>query len=46
MALFGFGKQKENKDKNSCCGGNCTPEIIQQAEQENHFTGASCIIQI
>lgn len=30
--MFGFGKKKETKEA-YCCGGNCTPETMAQAEQ-------------
>lgn len=33
MAFFGFGKKKEEvKKTNCCCGGNCNPETMSQAE--------------
>lgn len=36
MALFGFGKKKEEKKTkmNCCCNGNCTPEVMEQAERK------------
>lgn len=33
MALFGFGKKREEVTKTDCCcEGNCTPEKTEQAE--------------
>ena len=33
MALFGLGKKKEEvKKTDCCCGGNCNPETMSQAE--------------
>lgn len=33
MALFGFGKKKEEtKETDCCCGGNCNAETMAQAE--------------
>lgn len=33
MALFGFGKKKEEVRENGCCGGgNCNAETMAQAE--------------
>ncbi len=37
MALF--GKKKDNNENSCCCGNNCTPETMQQAEQEKQLTG-------
>ena len=33
MALFRLGKKKAEKE-NCCCGGNCTAETMEQAENE------------
>lgn len=32
MALFGFGKKKEETKENCCCGGKCNGETMAQAE--------------
>ena len=36
--MFGFGK-KEDKKETCCCGGNCTPEAMAQAEQTKSAGG-------
>ncbi|MBQ4523210.1 MAG: TM0996/MTH895 family glutaredoxin-like protein [Lachnospiraceae bacterium] len=43
MALFGIGKKKEEKKSNGCCGSNCTPEVMNQAEKEKQFTGVKIL---
>jgi len=32
MALFGFGKKKEEVQPGCCCGGNCNSETMASAE--------------
>ncbi len=39
MALFGLAKKKEEKKTHCCCGGNCTPEVMGQAEHEKSTSG-------
>lgn len=40
MALFGFGKKKDNTQEKECCCGGCNAESMAQAE-ENKRAGAS-----
>lgn len=42
MALFGFGKKKE-ETSGCCCGGNCTPETMKEAEREKHNSGVKIL---
>ncbi|MCM0705622.1 thioredoxin family protein [Faecalicatena sp. BF-R-105] len=38
--MFGFGKKKEEtKSSSCCCGDNCTPEVMEKAEQEKTAGG-------
>ena len=39
MTLFGLGKKKEEKKNSCCCNGNCTPEVMAQAENEKKVSG-------
>lgn len=40
MALFGFGKRKEEETKsNSCCGASCTSESMRVAEEKKEKGG-------
>ena len=41
MSIFGFGKKKE--ETSSCCGGNCTPEAMQEAEIEKKEAGVKIL---
>lgn len=41
MALFGIGKKK--KESNCCCGGNCTAETMEQAENEKQLSGVKVL---
>lgn len=38
MALFRLGKKKAEKE-NCCCGGNCTAETMEQAENAKNGQG-------
>lgn len=38
MSLFGLGKKKE-KTKTCCCGGNCDPKQMNEAENTKQSTG-------
>ena len=42
MSIFGFGKKKEEQ-KQSCCGGSCTPEAMQAAETEKKESGVKIL---
>ena len=33
MALFGLGKKKDETKSSCCCGGTCTPETMEKAEE-------------
>lgn len=37
MALFGFGKKKDDTKANCCC--RCTPESVEQAENVKNSSG-------
>lgn len=39
MALFGFGKKKEETKASCCCGGNCTPETMEKADEKKNSLG-------
>lgn len=41
MSIFGFGKKKE--ETQTCCGGSCTPEKIQEAESEKKEAGVKIL---
>lgn len=44
MALFGFGKKKEEpKETACCCGGVCTPEAMSQAEAAKKASGVKVL---
>ena len=43
MALFGLGKKKEEKISSSCCGGNCTPETMKEAEKREKNFGVKIL---
>ena len=43
MALFGLGKKNEEKQTSCCCGSNCTPEAMNQAEKEKQFLGVKIL---
>ena len=43
MALFGLGKKKAEKETNCCCGSNCTPKSMEQAEKEKQFSGVKIL---
>lgn len=34
MALFGLGKKKEETKSLCCCGGTCTPDTMEKAEEK------------
>ena len=42
MSLFGFGK-KDVKKSGGCCGGNCTPENMQDAEMKKAEMGVKVL---
>lgn len=43
MSLFGFGKKEEAKEKSCCCGANCTPEAMQNAENDKTEMGVKVL---
>lgn len=43
MSLFGFGKKKDEKETNCCCGGSCTSESMEQAEKEKQSAGVKIL---
>ena len=43
MALFGLGKKKTEKENGCCCGENCTPETMEQAETEKQQQGVKIL---
>lgn len=44
MGLFHLKKEKEEtKETGCCCGGNCTPEAMEQAEQEKAQAGVKVL---
>lgn len=43
MALFGFGKKKDEKKTSCCCGVNCTSETMQNAEKEKNEPGVKIL---
>ena len=43
MALFGLGKKKAEKENRCCCGTNCTPETMEQAEAEKNQQGVKIL---
>lgn len=43
MALFGFGKQKEETKASCCCGENCTPETMEKAEEKKQSNGVKVL---
>lgn len=43
MGLFGLGKRKSEKATNCCCGGNCTPQTMEQAEMEKAQQGVKIL---
>ena len=36
MALFGLGKKKDETKSSCCCGGTCTPETMEKAEEKKN----------
>ena len=42
MTLFGLGKKKAEKET-CCCSGNCTPEVMEQAEAEKGEVGVKVL---
>ena len=43
MALFGLGKKKDETKSSCCCGGTCTPETMEKAEEKKNSMGQSYI---
>lgn len=44
MGLFNFKKKKEeSKETGCCCGKNCTPETMEQAEREKAQAGVKVL---
>lgn len=43
MSLFGFGKKEEVNEKSCCCGGSCSPEAMQNAENEKTEMGVKVL---
>ena len=43
MSLFGLGKKQETKKQSCCCGGDCTPENMQDAENKKNETGVKIL---
>lgn len=43
MSLFGFGKNKEEKETSCCCGGNCTTETMEQAKMDKQKLGVKIL---
>lgn len=41
MALFGLGKKKEETKSLCCCGGTCTPDTMEKAEENGYGSKGS-----
>lgn len=43
MALFGLGKKKEETKSLCCCGGTCTPDTMEKAEEKKTGMGVKVL---
>lgn len=43
MALFGLGKKKDETKSSCCCGGTCTPETMEKAEEKKNSMGVKIL---
>lgn len=43
MALFGFGKKKEETKSSCCCGETCTPKSMEKAEEKKNSMGVKVL---